>query len=508
MFSVLFTALTAHENYRPVYTALLPDFTPAMHSPALVSFASHNIINRSQPIKNLPSHTYYMSDQLQTWESRQYYETPRIKNRIMFNSDQREVVPRYQGGSYGSRPDKLSMKGDLEHFIENGALEFHVSVEHWKNPLMIDNVEDLNLLRTGWDFIMDIDCDPDFTLAKKTAKLIIEKLEELGVTNVGVKFSGNRGFHLSVKGDAFPDEIQGDHFSNLYPELPEKIITFIRHELKDDMKKIVKEEGFEDMMTDGDPYQVSDIENGWSSRHLFRAPYSLHSGSGLVSLPIPKNKVMSFEKEQAKTANVIPKYTFFQEPEENEAETLVEETLTFEEENPDKFRNRNARNKDRDFETPDEAIPEELFPPTIKKILEGLEDGRKRGLFILIKFLQCTGWDWPQIREGLHQWNQRNDPQLEEGKIDQMVSYHERQDKDLPPPNYDANGYYKDMGVYQGEDYPNPVSYVYRQKRKKEREENQPDTFDAECPVCGKICGKEEYLEKHKETQHQQVYKS
>jgi len=445
-----------------------------------------------------------MTEKLKAWKTRQYYKTPRIKNRFMFNSEEREIVPRYNGGAYGSRPDKLNMKGDLEHFIDNNAAEFHASVEHWKNPLMIDEVEDPNLLRTGWDLLIDIDCDHSFTLAKYTAQLIIEKLEELGLQNIGVKFSGNRGFHLSIKDDAFPREIQGEHFSNLYPELQEKIITYLRHELKDNMKELVRKHGLEKEMQTRDqgedPYKVSDIEQGWTGRHLFRMPYSLHSGSGLVSLPIPKEEVLGFEKEQAKPENVIPKHQFFIEPEENEAENLVKTVLEFEEENPDLFRDRSNYDKDSSFQTPDEAVPEEEFPPTIKEILKGLDDGRKRGLFILIKFLQCTGWEWEQIREGLRQWNQRNNPSLEDGKIDRMVSYHKRQDKELPPPNYDAKGYYKDMGVYQGEEMANPVSYIFKNKEKQEVQED--DLFDGECRFCGKICGTDDYLKKHVETQH------
>ena len=40
-----------------------------------------------------------------------------------------------------------------------------------------------------------------------------------------------------------------------------------------------------------------------------------------------------------------------------------------------------------------EAIPEEYFAPCIKKGLSGLQDGKKRFLFILINFLKCVGWN-------------------------------------------------------------------------------------------------------------------
>ena len=54
-----------------------------------------------------------------------------------------------------------------------------------------------------------------------------------------------------------------------------------------------------------DPYQVSDIENDWGSRHLFRMPYSLHDGSWLVSLPIKPEQIDKFEKSDAEMDKVI-----------------------------------------------------------------------------------------------------------------------------------------------------------------------------------------------------------
>ncbi|MDY6769014.1 MAG: hypothetical protein SVW02_02815, partial [Candidatus Nanohaloarchaea archaeon] len=104
---------------------------------------------------------------------------------------------------------------------------------------------------------------------------------------------------------------------------------------------------------------------------------------------------------------------------------------------------------DGEFDVPEEAAPEEYFPPTIHNILEGLEDGRKRAVFILTTFLQQVGYDFDSIEAMLWEWNDRNKEALDETYIRTQLNWHERQDEPLMPPNWDANGFYKDMNVYE-----------------------------------------------------------
>ena len=135
---------------------------------------------------------------------------------------------------------------------------------------------------------------------------------------------------------------------------------------------------------------------------------------------------------------------------------------------------------DRDFERPEEAIPEKYFPPTIKNILEGLEDGRKRGLFVLINFYRTVGYSWNEIESKIWQWNERNKEALKESYVKTQLRWHRNRDEDVPPPNYDANGYYKDMQVYEGErleeKVPNPVSYAFKQAKKRGNDGDSNDT--------------------------------
>jgi len=442
--------------------------------------------------------------ELKDWQIRQYYEQEALKERFLEISEYREIVPTYQNG-YGKRPDAINFPGDFDQFVENDAIAFHASVERWKNPLLIDQVSELDNLRTNWDLVLDIDCDDSFELAKKTAELVVEELRQHGIKNIYVKFSGNRGFHIGVNGEAFPKEIGEEKFSDLYPNLARGIVDYLRHQLEDKIVKEVRAQGLEEEMKtdDGpDPYQVSDIENDWGQRHLFRMPYSLHDGTWLVSVPIAEEDIEGFEKEDASIENVDFEETFLQDYEEGEASELVLRAVEFIESRQEERKQRRTEDES-EFETPDEAIPEKYFPPTIKNILEGLEDGRKRGLFILINFYLTVGYEMDQIRGKIWEWNERNEEPLREAYVKSQLNWHRRRDETVPPPNYDSNGYYKDMQVYEGdrleEEVSNPVSYAFRKSNNNDsaEKEEENDEEDLICPYCGKEYQIESYYKDH-----------
>ncbi|MFB6291966.1 MAG: hypothetical protein ABEI58_01070 [Candidatus Nanohaloarchaea archaeon] len=439
----------------------------------------------------------------QDWKIRQYYLQDEVVEHMVATAEYREVAPTYPQG-YGRRPDSINFPGDFEQFVEDGAVAFHASVERWRNPLLIDNVSNLDSLRETWDLVIDIDCDESFDLAKETALLVIEELRQHGIENVSVKFSGNRGFHVGVRAEAFPEKVNNQPISELYPELPRGIIEYIRENLKEDMVAKVKEYGFEEEMQteDGlDPYQVSDIENDWGQRHLFRMPYSIHDGSWLVSLPLEPEEIPSFEKEDAEIDSVGFETGFLEEYEEGEATNLAVQAMDFISDRQEEEREERRKRADREFETPEDAIPEEYWPPTIQNILEGLEDGRKRALFVLINFMNTVGYSWPEIRSRIWEWNEENAEPLRESYVKSQLNWHEKRDETVPPPNYDAKGYYKDMQVYEGdpleEKVSNPVSYAFRQVKKRDGGSDDEDEETMECPYCGKEYKMESYYRKH-----------
>ena len=435
------------------------------------------------------------------WKIRQYYEQEELVDRFLDRGQYREVVPTYDE-SYGQRPDAINFPGDFQQFVENGAVAFHASVERWRNPLLIDSVSDLDDLRESWDLVIDIDCDESFELAKETAKLVIEELRQHGIENISVKFSGNRGFHIGVCAEAFPEKVGDEDIAELYPQLGRGIVDYIRENLRDELVEKVRKQGLEEgMETDEglDPYQVSDIENDWGQRHLFRMPYSLHDGSWLVSLPIRPEEIDGFEKEDAEMDKVEFEVGFLDSFEENEATNLVVQAMDFMEQRREERQEERVSNSDRDFETPDEAIDEKHFPPTIKNILEGLEDGRKRGLFILVNFYRTVGYGMDEIESKIWEWNERNEEALRESYVKGQLNWHRKRTETVPPPNYDSNGYYKDMQVYEGDSLEqkvsNPVSYVFRKVKNRSGDEDDED--DLVCPYCGKEYEMESYYKKH-----------
>src|SRR3989344_5000985 len=94
-----------------------------------------------------------------------------------------------------------------------------------------------------------------------------------------------------------------------------------------------------------------------------------------------------------------------------------------------------------------EGVTEEMFPPAIKKLLQGLQDGKKRGLFILVAFLRSCGFSYDYTNNAIRDWNKKNEPPLKEGYIKSQIEWHFKQKKKILPPNYDNESFYKDLGL-------------------------------------------------------------
>jgi len=186
---------------------------------------------------------------------------------------------------------------------------------------------------------------------------------------------------------------------------------------------------------------------------MFRAPYSLHEKAGLVSLPIPCDSIMAFEKESAKpmTAKADLKFVLRDTTKPNEASSLIMQAFDWYKKSKKEVRqeedtNERLKNSKYDNELPKVKIPEEHFPPCMKKILEGnMEDGKKRALFLLLKFLMYAGWSWPDIEERLNKWNKTNPEPIRENYLAEQISWHKKQKTVVLPPNCDKAEYYKDL---------------------------------------------------------------
>lgn len=173
-----------------------------------------------------------------------YYSRPDVQKAIFEFSKKREISPRYFEG-FGKRPDSLQFKGDVLSLAKKGATSFHCSVELWSDPLKIETGMDKDKadeIRIGWDLLIDIDCEHGIKYSKLAARAIIETFKQHGIKNVGIKFSGSKGFHILVPWKAFPKDLNGILTKDLFPELPRKLIAYVRNYSAGVLKSILPEE--------------------------------------------------------------------------------------------------------------------------------------------------------------------------------------------------------------------------------------------------------------------------
>jgi len=105
-------------------------------------------------------------------------------------------------------------------------------------------------------------------------------------------------------------------------------------------------------------------------------------------------------------------------------------------------------------------VREEFFAPCIKKILEGIEDGRKRSCFTLITYLRLCNWSWEEIEEKLAEWGKKVG--LKESILKSQLRWHKKQ-KPLLPANCSNDLFYRDIGICQPDEIckkiKNPINY-------------------------------------------------
>lgn len=487
-----------------------------------------------------------------------YYSRPEIQKIIFEFCKNREVSPRYFEG-FGKRPDILEYPGDILQLVNKGATSFHCSEELWQDPLKLDTgmtEREANELRLGWDFLIDIDCKW-FDYSKKAAQAIIQVFKDHGIKNYKLKFSGNKGFHIILSKDSFPEEIAGEKTKDLFPELPRKLLAYIGYKSEQIMKDSLPEDFYEqfkdvkikkgikcnnckgvakeyeilnlfcpkchrreekkiikgeDSQKKKKPdYKCPDCKTQFeileqriiyecpkcnlssknnpknfsrnvevdlpelmgldlimvSPRHLFRAPYSLHEKTALSSVVISEEELENFDLKDADPMKIQIR-DFMPKAEKGEAERLVREALDWSKSNEissgkgpssGKIKGKYAEFKPIKLE----GITEEQFPPSIKKLLEGVSDGRKRGLFILINFFRSIGLDKEQMEKRIYAWNEKNEVPLKKGYIVSQLTWSYRR-KPILPPNFSTD-YYKAFGTQPTSEElfsKNPVNYTIK----------------------------------------------
>ncbi len=473
-----------------------------------------------------------------------YYSRSDVQKAIYEFSQHREVVPSFMMESFGKRPDSFQYLNDIFELVKKGATSFHCSQEIWEDPLKIStemNEKQMDELRTGWDLLLDID-----SKYLDYSKILVEQIVKIfrfhGVKNFGIKFSGSKGFHIIVPWKAFPKQVGELKTSDMFPEWPRIITQYLiektRPGLIKGISETLKKEDYNfaqkyirrgqgeplkffasgamvmtDMETSGaklitevatsganvkqrikEEYEEISAKKDMSDyikevmpdlilvspRHLFRAPYSLHEKTALASVVLTPEQVLTFQPKDADPLKAEVK-DFLPVAEEGEATELLREALDW---NKSKHPEETQEKRVFDFKPIKlENLSDKNFPPAIKKILQGLGDGRKRALFILINFFRSIGMEREELEQRIDEWNEKNEVAVKKGYIKSQLSWAYR-NKVVLPPNY-IKDYYKGIGVVPTEEemrYKNPVNYVVKKtfqenfSKKKTRAKNK-DNF-------------------------------
>jgi len=418
-----------------------------------------------------------------------FYSRKDVQREIVKLARNREVSVKFWDKGFGKRPDILEYENDVLELAKQGATSFHVSLERFSDPLKLRtgmSQKELDELRTGFDIIIDLDTKI-FEISKICANLIIEFLKFNDVKNVSIKFSGNNGVHIGIPFESFPSVVNNKEVKLLFPEgvrvvnlyiknlikehLREKILdNYNINELSEKLNKNVKDLKENDFFN---PYSVIEIDSILiSSRHLFRSVYSINEKSGLVSIPIELNNVLKFNREDAKIESVKVEDGFldFKGSGDDASQLLIQAFDWYRDQNKSDIKNKTEKlilREKKEYELPKIAIKEDLFPPCVRLLLNGVQqDGRKRGVFILINFLKKMGWSLEQIQARLIEWNKLSYEPLREGYIISQINWNKRQKEEILPPNCDNLSYYKGMAICQPDFFcrniKNPVQHVMK----------------------------------------------
>ncbi|MGV8168662.1 MAG: hypothetical protein ACP5N3_01250 [Candidatus Nanoarchaeia archaeon] len=414
-----------------------------------------------------------------------YYKRRDVQDAIVEQAQNKEIAVRFSD-YFGKRPDVLMYPDDILEFAKKKATSFHCSEELWSNPLNLSSEmkkQEMEELRIGWDLILDIDCK-HFAYSKLAAHYLVLILKDLGISSITCKFSGNKGFHLAVPFEAFPDQVNGVPTKTLFPDAPRKIAFYLRDKLKPLLKNgimkvekgeisnVVKRTGlkYEEIVSkekneEGSEVLVLDVERFLeidtiliAPRHLYRMPYSLHEKSLLASVPVDAEKILNFKKEMAEPENVKFDIIFLDRKNAKKGEALKLFINAFDFYPDEKGKER----ENKQYDLPAEAIPEDYFPPCIKSMLQGLEDGKKRSLFTMINFLKGSGWGMDAVEQKMHDWNKKNPEPLREVILKGQL-YQAKKIREIVPP-HNCKSYYQDLRVCNPDSFcskiKNPLQYT------------------------------------------------
>ena len=162
-----------------------------------------------------------------------HYKRRDIQDAMIEAAKNKEVAVRYED-KFGNRPDVLNNAGDILELAKQKATSFHCSEELWTNPLQLGpnlKKHEMDSLRIGWDLVLDIDCS-FYEYSRIAADLVVKALKFNDISSISCKFSGNKGFHIAVPFEAFPETIGDEKTSAMFPDAARKIAFYIKELIK------------------------------------------------------------------------------------------------------------------------------------------------------------------------------------------------------------------------------------------------------------------------------------
>lgn len=160
-----------------------------------------------------------------------HYKRRDIQEEIALQAQDREVAFRYGSRGFGSRPDIIAYPTDILEAVKRGASSFHCSEERWSDPLALVpgmRPQEFEELRIGWDLVLDIDC-PHWEHAKIVTDLLVKALQKKGISSISCKFSGNKGFHIGVPFETFPETVHNKPTETQFPEGVHRIARYLAY---------------------------------------------------------------------------------------------------------------------------------------------------------------------------------------------------------------------------------------------------------------------------------------
>ena len=207
-------------------------------------------------------------------------------------------------------------------------------------------------------------------------------------------------------------------------------------------------------------------------RHLFRLPYSLHEKTALSSVVLEHEDIANFQITDAKPLNIKVK-NFYPDAKPDEARQLLLQALDWKEEKSQQDNYRKEKTITSQQLEPQKSYKQvsisnptqDLYPPCINILLKGVkQDGRKRGLFILINFFKTIGVDEQKLIEIINKWNEKNHKPLKQGYIQSQLNWYRKTGARLPP-NCDKSNY-NDLAICKPDELcrqvKNPINYAFK----------------------------------------------